>query len=58
MDLKEIAISTKNWVNSAQDKGLLESSCECGIEPPGFISNRISLVKIIADFCDYTFHLQ
>ena len=50
MDLKEIGNSTRNWVDSVQDRdlkeigvnmrnfygsGLLESPCECDIEPPG-----------------------
>ena len=42
MDLKEIDISTSNWVNSAQDRGLLESRSDCGIEPPGSISHEVS----------------
>jgi hypothetical protein len=41
MDLKEIGINTKNMVNSAQDKDLLDSPCEFGIEPPGSISHGI-----------------
>ena len=27
ISLKEIGISTRNWVNSAQNKGVLESPC-------------------------------
>ena len=27
VNLKEIGISTRNWVNSAQNKGVLESPC-------------------------------
>ena len=42
MYLKEICINTRNWVDSAQ--GLLECSCECGIEPPGSISHGISSI--------------
>ena len=38
MDLEEIGINAGNWV----DSGLLESPCECGIEPPGFISHGVS----------------
>ena len=34
MDLKELGINTRNWVDSVQ-----ESPCECGIEPPGTISH-------------------
>ena len=34
MDLEEIGINAENWVDSAQDR-----SCECDIEPPGFISH-------------------
>ena len=37
MDLEEIGINVGNWVDSAQD-----STCECGIEPPGSISNGVS----------------
>ena len=36
MDLKEIGINTRNWAVSSQ------SSCECGIEPPGSISQGVS----------------
>ena len=43
-DLKEISINTRNWVDLVQDRGLLESPCECGIEPPGSIS--LELVNI------------
>ena len=37
MDLKEIGVNAKNWIDSAQ-KGLLESPCECSIEPRGSIN--------------------
>ena len=40
MDPEEIGINAGNWVDSAQ--GLLESPCECGIEPPGPISHGVS----------------
>ena len=33
MNLKVIVIYVRNWVDSAQDI-LLESPCECGLEPP------------------------
>ena len=42
MDLKEIGINAGNWVDSAQDRNFLESPCECGIEPPGYISHGVS----------------
>ena len=42
MDLKEIGINTRDGVDSDQDMGLLKSLCECGIEPPGSISNEVS----------------
>ena len=42
MDLKELGINTRNWVDSAQDRDLLESPCERGIEPLGFISHGVS----------------
>ena len=41
MDIKEIGISTRNWVDSAQE-GLLEGSCECGIELPGSIIHGVN----------------
>ena len=44
MDLEEIGIIAGNWVDSAQDSKLLESLCECGIEPTGFISHGVSLI--------------
>ena len=37
MDIKEIGINTRDWVDSAKD-----IPCECGIEPPGFISHGVS----------------
>ena len=40
MDLKEIGINTRNWVDSAER--LIESLCECGIEPPDSISHGVS----------------
>ena len=42
MYLEEIGINTRNWVDSAQDKGLLESPCECGIQPLGSIRHGVS----------------
>ena len=42
MDLEEIGINAGNWVDSAQDRKLLESHCECGIEPPGSLSHGVS----------------
>ena len=41
LDLKEIGINMRNWVDSAH-LGLLEGPCECGIEPPGSISHGVS----------------
>ena len=41
MDLEEIGINPGNWVDSAM-KRLLESPCECGIEPLGSISHGVS----------------
>ena len=38
MDLKEIDVNTRNWVDSAQDRG----PCGCGIAPPGSIGHRVS----------------
>ena len=37
---KEMGINTRNLVESAQ--GLLESPCECSIEPPDSISHGVS----------------
>ena len=42
MDLKEVGVNTRNLVHSAQDRDLLESPYECGIEPPGSISFVVS----------------
>ena len=41
MNLKDIGINTMNWVDSAQDR-IMESPCECGIEPPDFINHGVS----------------
>ena len=37
MDLEEIGINAGNWVDSAEDRNYWRP-CECGIEPPGSIS--------------------
>ena len=42
LDLEELGNHAGNWVDSAQDRDLLESPCECGIEPPGSISHGVS----------------
>ena len=42
MDLEEICINAGNRVDSAQERNLLESPCECGIEPPGSLSHGVS----------------
>ena len=36
MDLKEIGVNTRNWVDSAQ-----ASPCECGFKPPGSIIHGV-----------------
>ena len=38
--LEEIGINVGNWIDSHQR--LLESHCECDIEPPGSISHGVS----------------
>jgi hypothetical protein len=42
IDLEEIGINARDWVDSAVDSDYLESFCECGIEPPGSISHGVS----------------
>ena len=42
MDVEEIGINAWNWVDSAQDRNLLESPCDCDIEPLGSISHGVS----------------
>ena len=41
MDLKEICINTRNWVDLTKDRDLLEGSCETGIETPCSISHGV-----------------
>ena len=42
-DLKEIGISTMNWVDSAQDRDYWKAlGNECDIEPPGSLSHEVS----------------
>ena len=45
MDLKEIDIDTRNWVDSAQDSELLESPCR--IEPARSIIHGASLLVML-----------
>ena len=40
MDLKEIGVNMRNWVDSAQHRDYWRP-CECGIEPPGSISGVV-----------------
>ena len=42
LNIKEIDINARNWVNSAQDRDYLECPCECGTEPPGSINHIVS----------------
>ena len=42
MDLEEIGINGKNWIDSAHDRDYWTIPCECGIEPPGSISYGVS----------------
>ena len=41
MDIEEIGINRRNWVDSAHDRG------EYGIEPPGFISHGVGWLIVI-----------
>ena len=41
MDLEDIGINAGNWVDPSQD-GILESPCECDIEPPVSINHGVS----------------
>ena len=41
IDLQGIGINAENWVDSAQDRDYW-SPCECGIQLPGSISQRVS----------------
>ena len=40
MDLKEIGVITRNWVDSAQDRDYW-SPCKSGIEPPGSMGHGV-----------------
>ena len=42
MELKEIGINTRNWVDSAHDKDYCRALVKAGIELPGSISHKIS----------------
>jgi hypothetical protein len=46
--LKEIDINTEDWIDEAWDRGLLDSPCDCVIEPPSSISHGVSY-KILSD---------
>jgi hypothetical protein len=45
-DFKIIDVSTRNWVDAAQDRDYLRAH-ECGIEPSGFIDHGIIIITII-----------
>ena len=42
MDLKEIGISTRNWVDFTQDRDYWRALVNAAIEPPGSISHGAS----------------
>ena len=42
MNLKELGINTKIWVDSAQDRDYWRDLVNCGIETPGVISHGVS----------------
>jgi hypothetical protein len=42
MDLKEICINTRNWVDSAQVRDYWRALVNAAFEPPGFISHGVS----------------
>ena len=41
MNLKEIAVNTRNWVDSLQDKDYWSALCDGGIELPGSIFHGV-----------------
>ena len=42
IDLKEIGVNTRNWVDSAQDRDYGRDLVNCVIEPPGSIIHAVS----------------
>ena len=47
MDLKEIGINTRNWVDWAQDKHYWRALVNASIEPPGAISHEVTYILSI-----------
>ena len=44
MDVKEIVVNMKNWIDSAEERNFFQSPCECGNEPSGSISHGVSSI--------------
>ena len=42
MNLKEIGVNVRSWIDSAQDMDYWRAPYVCCIEPPGYISHRVS----------------
>ena len=42
MDLKEIGMNTRNWVESAQDRNYWRDYVNAVLNPPAFISHGVS----------------
>jgi hypothetical protein len=42
MDLKEIGVNTRNWVDSAEDWDYWRALVNAAIEPPGLIFHGVS----------------
>ena len=47
MDLKEMGINTKNWVDSAQGRDYWRALVKCSIELPGSINHGVGVSKLI-----------
>jgi hypothetical protein len=51
INLKEMGINMRNWVNLAKDKDYWNAPCECGIEPLGSISHGVSYYYVLFSIC-------
>ena len=45
MDLEEIGISARNWVDSALDRNYWRALVNCGLEPTGSINHGVSHIQ-------------
>ena len=56
MDLKEIVVYSRNWIDSAQDRNYWIALVNCGTKPLAFINHEIIIIIIINYYYYYYYY--